>query len=231
MELEEQKQNLQPKDSPDDLAHSQSDDNSDRILIPAQQEFERPLLGRNLGSQQLIQSFGSSHEEWKAQMEEERKSEAVQARIRLESGISSNTSQTEKVSIYHSLQFEEVEPIPADPLGSSSNSDHAEKDHYDEESSDCAFSLHELSQPESNGSKSDCDEIPDEHPSGFTHHEYMRRYALRVVTITHSHDSHGLFDFEKRQGTRESMLTSRPGYFIRKDLNCRMVEQGTNIAE
>lgn len=39
--------------------------------------------------------------------------------------------------------------------------------------------------PDSTGSKSDCDSIPSEHSEGFNHHEYLRRYALRVVTITH----------------------------------------------
>ncbi len=121
-----------------------------------------------------------------------------------------------------------MEPIPADPLDSSLNSAAAS---YEDSSLDEELSNHELSQPESTGSKSDCDEIPSEHPAGFTHHEYLRRYALRVVTITHSHDSHGLFDFEKRQGTRESLLTSRPGYFIRKDLNCKLVELDTIIAD
>ena len=59
--------------------------------------------------------------------------------------------------------------------------------------------MKDLSEPESTGSRSECSDIPSEHEEGLNHHEYMRRYALRVVTITHSHDSHGLFDFEKRQ--------------------------------
>jgi hypothetical protein len=87
------------------------------------------------------------------------------------------------------------------------------------------------SEPESTGSKSSCSSIPSEHEAGVNHSEYMRRYALRIVTITHSHDSHGLFDFEKRQGTRESLITSRPGYFVRENLNCKMTYEGTNIKE
>jgi hypothetical protein len=227
MEPEEQKQ--RPNDRPDDLFEQQQEHNSARILNNNQQEFERPLLGvpRNVGSQQLIQSVGSANEERKAQIEEERKSEAPRS-AKQSHARSSQTSQTEKVSMHQSFQFEEVEPIHADPLNSSESGESAAES---ELSSGDAISFKDLSQPESTGSKSDCDEIPSEHPEGFTHHEYMRRYALRVVTITHSHDSHGLFDFEKRQGTRESLLTSKPGFFIRKDLNCKLVEPGTIIAD
>ena len=59
----------------------------------------------------------------------------------------------------------------------------------------------------------------------------MRRYALRIVTITHQHDSHGLFDFERRQGTKESLITSLPGYFVRENYNCKMVSENTKIKE
>ncbi len=44
---------------------------------------------------------------------------------------------------------------------------------------------------------SDCTSIPSEHEEGLTYREYTRRYVLKVVTITHGLDSHGLFDFEK----------------------------------
>lgn len=44
---------------------------------------------------------------------------------------------------------------------------------------------------------SDCDSIPNEHEEGLSFQEYTRRYALKIATITHGLDSHGLFDFEK----------------------------------
>lgn len=55
---------------------------------------------------------------------------------------------------------------------------------------------------------SDCTSIPEEHEDGITFTEYTRRYALRIISITHGLDSHGLFDFEKLQGVRESFMTS-----------------------
>lgn len=40
--------------------------------------------------------------------------------------------------------------------------------------------------------------IPSEHLNGMNSNEYIRRYALNIVTITWNRDSHGLFDFEVR---------------------------------
>ena len=44
--------------------------------------------------------------------------------------------------------------------------------------------------------------IPSEHEKGMNFNEYIRRYALHIVTITWNRDSHGLFDFETRQLAR-----------------------------
>ena len=47
-------------------------------------------------------------------------------------------------------------------------------------------------------SGSDPSSIPSEHEKDMDHNECLRRYALKIVTITWNRDSHGLFDFETR---------------------------------
>jgi hypothetical protein len=56
-------------------------------------------------------------------------------------------------------------------------------------------------QPESESQLSDLSDlssIPSEHDEGLNFNEYIRKYALKLVTITWNRDSHGLFDFEMR---------------------------------
>lgn len=55
--------------------------------------------------------------------------------------------------------------------------------------------LGELKSEESEPSSSS---VPSEHEEGMASNEYWRRYCLKVITITWSRDSHGLFDFETR---------------------------------
>lgn len=50
---------------------------------------------------------------------------------------------------------------------------------------------------------SDPSSIPSEHSLGMDYNECLKRYCLKIVTITWNRDSHGLFDFETRQLARE----------------------------
>lgn len=47
------------------------------------------------------------------------------------------------------------------------------------------------------------------------HNEYTRRYALKIVTMAPGRDSHGMFDFEKRQLPRETSFISKESNFIK----------------
>jgi len=60
-----------------------------------------------------------------------------------------------------------------------------------------------LNRSPAKGEISDCSEpsetsIMSEHEDGYGVNEYQRRYALKIITITWTRDSHGLFDFENR---------------------------------
>jgi hypothetical protein len=76
---------------------------------------------------------------------------------------------------------------------------------------------------------SDCDSIPEEHDDEITYREYTRRYALRITSITHGLNSHGLFDFEKLQGVRESFMTSKAANLVRKSEHIQLVPPTVDI--
>lgn len=63
------------------------------------------------------------------------------------------------------------------------------------------------------------------------HNECLRRYALRVVTITWNRDSHGLFDFETRQLAREYFETTASKSFVRVDQNCKLLDPAVSVRD
>lgn len=62
-----------------------------------------------------------------------------------------------------------------------------------------------------------------------THNEYVKRYGLKIITITWSRDSHGLFDFETRQLNRDYFHTSESVNFIREQDQCKFVQPSVDI--
>jgi len=89
--------------------------------------------------------------------------------------------------------------------------------------------LAQAQEEKSESVESDCSSIPSEHINDLGANEYTRRYALKISTITQSKDSHGLFDFEARQGARETFVTSAPGLFIRVGESCQLVKPSVDI--
>ena len=61
------------------------------------------------------------------------------------------------------------------------------------------------------------------------HHEYLRRYALKIISITWNRDSHGLFDFETRHLPRNYMITHEPANLIREKDICKLISPGVDI--
>lgn len=59
--------------------------------------------------------------------------------------------------------------------------------------------------------------------------EYWRRYALKIITITWSRDSHGLFDFETRQLARSYFQTTEPNNFVREGEACRLINPEVDV--
>lgn len=76
---------------------------------------------------------------------------------------------------------------------------------------------------------SDPSSIPSEHSSGMDCNEFLRRYCLKIVTITWNRDSHGLFDFETRQLAREHFQIVKNCSFIRKEKNCSSIDPAIDI--
>ncbi len=52
--------------------------------------------------------------------------------------------------------------------------------------------------------------------------EYIRRYGLKVISITWSRDSHGLFDFENRLLAREKFQSTESAKLVRIADNCKL---------
>ncbi len=61
------------------------------------------------------------------------------------------------------------------------------------------------------------------------HHEYLRRYALKIISITWNRDSHGLFDFETRHLPRNYMITHEPANLIREKDICKLISPRVDI--
>lgn len=78
---------------------------------------------------------------------------------------------------------------------------------------------------------SDCSDIPSEHHEGETYRKYLRRYALKLITVTQQGDAHGLYDFEKRLDSRQQFLIQESCNLVRKDEKCLTVDPSVQIKQ